>query len=256
MTSKTGNSWQNTMYNSAFAQSTIGSPKMRRLAEHQVAFLERVLALEAGARILDVPCGTGRHSRLFASKGYKVTGVDISRDCVAIARRQGQHANARYQRGDMSKLEKFRGRYDAVLNLFTSFGYFATDGENLAVLKQLKNALKPDGRLVLNLIDRDWLLPIYQPARWHEDGGVLHIEASRYDPKTKYNESHWTALDVRGRKPKLLHHHYHRIRLYSQPEILKMLKTGGFRRIEVYGDFDGRPYREGRSTHPIYIASS
>jgi SAM-dependent methyltransferase len=251
------NSWQLGMYNTAFARTTIGSKAMRQLAEKQVSFLEFALDLEPGARILDVPCGTGRHSVLFAHKGYQVTGIDISRDCLALAKRQAAHRNVRYRHGDMADLSTYRGQFDAVLNLFTSFGYFATDRENEAVLQQMKRALRPGGRLVLNLLDRDFVLPIYNPARWHQEGSVLSIETSKYDPKTKYNESHWTILETKGaKKPKLLHHHYHRIRLYSRSEILRMLKKAGFRRIQVFGDFDGHPYRKGKSTHPIYIASA
>lgn len=177
------------MYNAAFAKGTIGSPKFKILAEKQVKFLDSILGLKKGARVLDVPCGTGRHSRIFARLGYQVTGLDISRACVLISKKKSNHVNAKYLQGNMANLTKFKSQYDLVINLFTSFGYFHTDKENEDVLKEMVRCLKPNGKLVINTISRDWILKIYQPARWVEDNGKLIIEASKYDPKTKYNVS-------------------------------------------------------------------
>jgi SAM-dependent methyltransferase len=243
------------MYDTEFARSSIGSKRFTDLAKNQVEFLDAVLGLNPNAKILDVPCGTGRHSVLFARKGYQVTGVDISRDCLRIAKAGSRHKNVRYLHGDMSRLQKFRGSFDAVLNLFTSFGYFATDKENEAVLKQMASTLRPGGKLVLNLIDRDWIMKIYQPARWTEENGVMTLEASKYDPVTKYNESQMVIIDKKKSKPVLKHYHYHRVRLYSNGEILRLMKKVGLRDVKVWGDFDGNKYSKGRSTHPIYIGT-
>lgn len=247
------NAWHLNMYDTEFAKSSIASKRFVELAKRQVDFLDSVLDLSSSSKILDVPCGTGRHSVLFARRGYDVTGVDISRDCLKIAKSDSAHKNARYVYGNMAQLQKFRGKFDVVLNLFTSFGYFATDKENEAVLKQMTQALKPGGKLVLNLIDRDWLMKIYQPVRWFEENGILTMEASNYDSATKYNESQMVIIDKRKAKPILKHYHYHRVRLYSNAEMLRMLKKAGLRNIKVWGDFDGNRYSKGTSTHPIYV---
>lgn len=251
--SNSKNAWHQTMYDTNFAIYSIGSKRFTDLAKTQVAFLSKILNLESGAKILDVPCGTGRHSMLFAKLGYRVTGVDISRDCLKIAKRRASHKNAKYLTGDMSRLKNFSGHFDAVLNLFTSFGYFYTDKENEHVLREMCRALKPGGKLVLNLIDRDWILKIYQPARWVEENGIMTLEASKFDPKTKYNESQMVMIDKRGRKPKMLHNHYHRVRLYSKNEVVMLMKKVGLKDITVYGGFNGGKYSKGRSTHPIYV---
>src|SRR4051794_16197850 len=109
--------WHNSMYNQAFANASIASPRFIALAKTQVGFLDRVLNLPSHAQILDVPCGVGRHAVLFARKGYRVTGVDISRDCIKIAKKKFSHRNVKYTYGDMSKLKAYENRYDAVLNL-------------------------------------------------------------------------------------------------------------------------------------------
>lgn len=241
------------MYNSVYANSTIGGSFFVKLAKDQVAFLISALDLSKGAKILDVPCGVGRHSKIFARNGFKVVGIDLSKDCISIAKKKFSHKNAVYKIGDMGKLGRFNGQFDAVVNLFTSFGYFHTDQENKKVLEEMVKTLKPHGKIVINLIDRDWILKIYDPARWNENKGILNFEASKYDKRSKYNESQMAMIDLRGKKPRLLHHHYHRVRLYSKNEMLSLMKSVGLKNIKVYGDFKGHKFKRGESTHPIYI---
>ncbi len=241
------------MYNEAFARASIGSPAFIKLAKTQVDFLLSILELPKRGQILDVPCGVGRHSVLFARKGFGVTGIDISEDCLKIAKKSFSHQNVRYRSGDMQDLSPFRDQFDCALNLFTSFGYFHTDQQNEDVLREMHQALKLGGKIVLNLIDRDWILKRYQPARWSESKGLLSIHTSRYDKSSKYNESHMVLLDQKKAQPQLLSHHYHRVRLYSKAEMLHLLKKVGFKKIEVYGDFSGNPYKKGSSSHPIYV---
>src|SRR4051812_29134056 len=89
----------------------------------EVARLIELLGLPAGARVLDVPCGQGRHAHLLAETGFDVDGFDYSADLLARARERGTGARLRYTRGDMRTLPaRWAGQFDAVLNLFTSFG--------------------------------------------------------------------------------------------------------------------------------------
>src|SRR5689334_23926815 len=91
----------------------------------EVARLMEVLALPAGSRILDVPCGQGRHAHLLAEAGFDVDGFDLSRDLLARAKERGNGPRLRYTRGDMRRLPaRWTARFDAVVNLFTSFGFF------------------------------------------------------------------------------------------------------------------------------------
>jgi SAM-dependent methyltransferase len=153
----------------------------------------------------------------------------------------------------MSNLSTFKSQYDFVLNLFTSFGYFHSDKENEKVLREMFLALKPGGKAAINLIDRDWIMGIYQPVRWSVDGGIMTIEASRYDKKTHYNESQMVMIDRRKAKPTLLHQHYHRVRLYSKSEMVSLMRRVGFRNVRIFGDFAGSKFKKNASTHPIYI---
>src|SRR5690606_33690977 len=91
----------------------------------EVARLLDLLALPVGARVLDVPCGQGRHVHLLAEAGLDVTGLDYSAHLLKAARKRGTARTLRYVRGDMRTLpDEWSGRFDAVVNLFTSFGFF------------------------------------------------------------------------------------------------------------------------------------
>ncbi|HEU4643759.1 MAG TPA: class I SAM-dependent methyltransferase, partial [Gemmatimonadaceae bacterium] len=93
-----------------------------------------VLGLPVGARILDVPCGQGRHAHLLAENGFDVTGLDYSAYLLARAKERGTGPSLRYVRGDMRRLPpRWTGRFDALVNLFTSFGFFLDPADDARV---------------------------------------------------------------------------------------------------------------------------
>jgi SAM-dependent methyltransferase len=239
------------MYDTGFARATLASPAYAKIARDEVRFIFKASAVHAGERLLDVPCGTGRHARLFAERGLEVTGLDLSADCLAIARKTEPKTKVRYAKADMADLGKYRGKFDAVVNLFTSFGYFAADAKNEAVLREMVACLRPGGRIVLSLIDRDWLLGHFVANSWSERDGVFTLEARKYDAKTRYIEAQTILLN---RKDSRAEAYYHRTRLYSKTEMVALLRRAGLGRIQVFGNTDGSLFRKGESSHPIYVA--
>jgi len=244
------NSWHRTMYDRVFASRTIGSKAWAEKSDKETAFILKVLKLPAKAKILDVPCGTGRHSVRFAKQGFSVLGIDISEACLSLARKQSKHRNVSYLKADMAQLHKFRDQFDVVTNLFTSFGYFKDDQENKRVLKGMISCLKPGGQIVIHTVNRDFLLPIYKPALWTEHGDEITVQASVYDQKTKYNESYICIVNDRKGTGTA---RYHRVRLYSPNEIVALLKECGCKTVKVWGDFEGNPLQKKKSSHPIYV---
>lgn len=240
------NNWQKTMYDSYFANSTLNSSALRDKAKSEVDLIISLLQPAKSSTILDAPCGTGRHAYLFAKKGFNVTGLDISKDCLKIANNECCHKNIQYAHGDMKNLKAWKGQFDITLNLFTSFGYFQTDRENASVLKQLYSTLRPGGWFVLNLINRDWLLEVYQG---NDCKYILNKRA--YNSKTKYNEAWMTVIDKQTKKEKT---YYHRCRLYDKSEVLGLLKSVGFKNIKVVGDSKGNRFKKRESTHPFFFA--
>lgn len=243
------NSWQQSMYDEFFARKTLDSDTLKKKAREEVSFLINKLGLDPHAKILDIPCGTGRHSSLLAEAGYKVLGIDISPKCIEIAQKNSL-ANLSYQVGNMQDLSKHKNQFDCTLNLFSSFGYFSTDKENEQVLEEMISTLKPGGKIVLNLINRNWLLSIYRPAFWFKDGSLLTVNAGHYDPQTHYNESYMTLKDEVSGETTLS---YHRIRLYSPEEITNLMKKYGLKNIQVYGSYQGEALDDQKSSHPFYF---
>lgn len=108
------------------------------------------LKLPKTSHILDIPCGKGRHSIFLNSLGYKVTGGDLSENSITFAK-QFENESLSFNIHDMRK--PFKNRYDAVFNLFTSFGYFVDDKEDIAVLKNIKEGLNSNGVFVLDFLN-------------------------------------------------------------------------------------------------------
>ena len=94
------------------------------------------------SHILDLPCGKGRHSIYLNSLGYNVTGADLSENSILFAKKF-ENDTLHFQIKDMRK--PFTEKYDAIFNLFTSFGYFENDNDDVLVLKNIKNGLKKNG---------------------------------------------------------------------------------------------------------------
>src|SRR5690606_10223639 len=106
----------------------------------EINFLEDVLQLPKGAKILDIPCGHARHAILLAQKGYQVTGIDIQDNFIKIGQQNAKDIeNISIKKGDMRDIN-YENEFAAVINMFTSFGYFS-DQENFAFLKKMARAL-------------------------------------------------------------------------------------------------------------------
>jgi SAM-dependent methyltransferase len=146
----------------------------------EVDFLEAALAPPAGGAVLDVACGYGRHAIGLARRGYRVTGVDFNAQYLEAAGREASAAgaDATWVRADMRALP-FEREFDGAYSYFTSFGYFS-DEENERVLAGVARALKPGGRFLLDVINRDWILTHPQQRVWNplEDGSLLMEETS------------------------------------------------------------------------------
>ena len=132
----------------------------------EVANIVALLELEPPGRILDLACGYGRHALLLAERGFDVVGLDLSGDLLAEARYRASQRGLTidFVQGDMRRLP-FQAEFDALINVFTSFGYFE-DAENAQVLEEAAKCLRPQGRFLIEMINRDGILRNFQPRMW------------------------------------------------------------------------------------------
>lgn len=216
----------------------------------EVDFVLRSLRPPEGARILDLPCGYGRHAALLARRGFRVVGVDLSRAMLAEARRRSTEGpRLRFRRGDMRRIT-YRAEFDAVINLYTSFGYF-TPAQNVTALRRMARALRPGGRLLVD--HRDPAYDADLPRRlWYRTGKTRFVlEDRRFDRRTKMTES-TQLIVIPGRRwvaQKTL-----RFQEFSLPQWRRMFRRVGLRFLRAYSGYDGRPYRAGSTGRLILVA--
>lgn len=218
--------------------------------------LLRRLRVRRGARVLDVPCGFGRHAILLARRGYRVTGVDFGPELLAQARDEAQRKGATvdFRRGDMRRL-RFRAQFDLLLNLFTSFGYYGDAGDQ-RVLESFHRALKPGGKLALHVINRDFIVRHYKPLDRVRLPGFRLEQRGRLDFATSTIHTQWIVrwnstaaarrlLGPKGKNARSLkaapRRGWTHLRVYSGHELLRMLERAGFRRVQAFGGFRGEP---------------
>jgi ubiquinone/menaquinone biosynthesis C-methylase UbiE len=206
----------------------------------EVARLIEILELPVGARILDCPCGQGRHAHLLAEAGFDVDGVDYSRHLLALARRRGRSTTLRYTRADMRALpSRWRGRFDAVINLFTSFGFFIDPEDDRRVLREFSRVLRRGGVLIWHGASRDGVSARFLSRDWWRtsDGSMIAQERA-FDPLAGVLtvESELRAKSRTTRRG-------HRIRLYTATHLAELCRDAGLIVQTAYDGWRPRPLR-------------
>lgn len=140
----------------------------------EVAFIERHLPPDEFSHLLDLCCGCGRHAVHLARRGYRLFGLDAS--ARAIAEAQVSCPQGRFQVGDMRQLDTLERTFDGVLNLWQSFGYF-DDETNRAVLRQVRDVLRPGGRALFDIYNRDHF--VQRPLQEETERGGRTIRTTR-----------------------------------------------------------------------------
>ena len=227
------------------------------LTRGEVDFVEQALGLRAGAVVLDVACGGGRHALELARRGYAVEGVDASAALVAHATQLAaeEALRARFVQGDMRELA-YECQFDAVLVMNSSLGFF-DDAANRATLDRLAGALIDGGKLLLQCLNPYQIESYLQGFRsgWHEIASGYLLREARFEPRTATLQIDYRYLlpsqGVEARHPG------DRIRLYGYPELVAMLSAVGLRPVAVFGDaaVPAVPFQE-RSQWQVIVASN
>jgi SAM-dependent methyltransferase len=204
----------------------------------QVEFTVRTMNLAPGSSVLDLACGHGRHSVALAQRGFAVTGVDLSAELLTVARHAAKVAGVDVHWIEADMREPLPGSFDAAISMDTSFGYFAREEDDEAVLDAVHKALRPGGRLLLDVLARDAHLEQDQPRFWRElAGGELLLLDRHFDAATSRLRIDALMVDPDGSR----HDQVFDIRLYTQTELRRMLGRAGFNVRQVWGGYNGAP---------------
>lgn len=210
-------------------------------AEKEVDFSEQALELKAGACILDLCCGQGRHSVVFARRGFQVISLDLNTEYLEMAHKTARASNVTLHTiaADMRQIP-FHDQFDAIANMYSSFGYFESETQDLEVLKSAANALKPGGRLLLDMLNREWAVANYVPKDWHSgEDGTLYLEHRDLDLASSRMHVTFTIVGPDGARRDSVGHH---IRLYTLTETTRLLERARLKVTRVFGGFDAELY--------------
>ena len=210
-------------------------------AEKESAFVARTLDLKPGASVLDLCCGQGRHSVQLAKRGFKVTGLDLNAEYLDLASKAAEAAKVKIETvaGDMREIP-FENKFDAIVNMYSSFGYLESEAEDLKVLESAVKALKAGGRLLLDMLNREWAIDNYIQNDWHTGAdGTLYVERRDLDLATSRMHVHFIVVDSEGGRRESIGHI---IRLYTLTEMTRLLERVGMRVTAVFGGFEGEDY--------------
>lgn len=202
----------------------------------EVSFIEQSLVLPAGAEVLDVACGYGRHAIELTQRGLNVTGIDLSLPLLIRAadecHRRGITVN--FAQADMREIQ-FDRQFDGAYCMLTSFGYFDEE-TNLRVAEGIAKTLKPGARLLLDIVNRDYVAHALPSRVWWEGDGCIVLEEVDFNFHTSRIVSRRTVVFDDGRQVE----HEVSVRAYSLHELGRLLRQAGFRVIEVSGGFSTR----------------
>ncbi len=206
-------------------------PPTHEQVGRQCDFIAKRLGIKPGASVLDVGCGLGLSVVELASRGYMGVGLDLSLAMLSRASEEAQSRGMRinFLHADMREMN-FDGAFDAIICLGTTFGYF-DDDTNRKVLDRMYRALKPNGTLLLEVVNRDHVIRSQPNLVWFEGDGCVCMEESEFNFFTSRLHVKRTVILDQGKQRE----NEYSLRLYSLHELGQLLHAQGFRVTEVSG---------------------
>ncbi len=203
------------------------------------------LAPSPKCKILDLACGQGRHSIYLDSLGYKVTGYDLSEASISHALEKSE-GNAIFKVQDMR--EAYEERFDLILNLFTSFGYFENENDHFKAIDEVSKGLTKHGVFVLDFMNvKKILLGLVEEEVQQIEGISFRIKRSIIDDQIVKSIS-FTHNDS-------THEYYEKVKAFSLSDLASLLERTGLQIRELFGDYELNPFDATQSERLILIAS-
>ncbi|MCC6458876.1 MAG: class I SAM-dependent methyltransferase [Saprospiraceae bacterium] len=210
-----------------------------------IDLLLQVLSLAPDARVLDLACGKGRHARYLMEKGFDVTGLDIAASNIAHAR-QFENDRLSFYRQDMRR--PFRYNYfDAIVNMFTSFGYFQSDKDHFNTLKNIQQGLNSKGVFFLDFFNAQ---SVRENMVRHEVKFLGGVEFQVTKTIRKDHVFKRVEFEAGGR-----HFVFHeRVRLFELADFQALFKAAGLRIQQTFGGYNLEPFQASGSKRLLLIA--
>ena len=210
-----------------------------------IANLFNHLKLDQDIKVLDLACGKGRHSIQVHDLGYEVIGLDLSEESIKYAQ-QFQGQGIHFQSGDMRNIP-FTNKFDLVLNLFTSFGYFEEESENIEVIRSIANALKTDGMLVLDFMN------IHKVIREIPNEETVQRNKVHFEIR-KYLDDGAIVKDIRYKVDGKEQNQLELVKLIDLPLFQSYFDEAGLELKDVFGDYHFNAFDPEQSDRLIMIA--
>lgn len=239
---------------------------MRSLAPAQGGGLQKILerhGVRPGARILDLQSGIGRISIHLAKIGYEVVGTDISplylKEAEKWAAKEGLRDNVRFYKLDSREtariLRKNEQQFDAVINMGTAMGYYGEDAD-LQTFADIRKVCSPRALLVIETVNRDYLVKNFQPINISVHDGIEWHEVRKLNLETSTMENRWIFFEKRGASLRPLADIPVSHRVYSVHELRKLVESAGWKYLESYGSLRGLAPLSFDSFHMTLVAKN
>ncbi len=208
-------------------------------------YVKDIAKLSPGSKVLDAGCGLGRIAVELAALGLDVTGVDIIQSELDAARDSAEAEGVELTLINQD-LRTFhaKNQFDCAVNLYTSFGYCDTVEEDMQILRNIADSVKPDGTFIMECTSRETAILYWTPGEEFERAGykvVTHFEVVGAWEGLK---SQWTLYPLQKNQKQPVVDHTFIQRLYPATFLRNKLLEFGFSKADVYGDFDHSPYDE------------
>ena len=214
-------------------------------AEQFIIKLIDYLQLPKGSKLLDVACGKGRHSLFLSKLGMDVTGIDLSPNSIAEAK-QNEHEHLHFAEWDMRKVYQENAFY-AVVNLFSSFGYFDKEEDDLNALKAMVANLKPEGVFVFDFLNTACATKLLKSREIIPRGDLqFHIQ------KTIKNGFIIKEIDLLDKGEN--YHYEERLKCFSEEDLKRLFTQANLTITHQFGDYDLNPFDVKSSPRIILLA--
>lgn len=207
-------------------------------ASEEIDSIITLTGIQPGSSVLDLCCGPGRHSIELARRDINVTAVDLTETYLEEAKTNAKNAGmtVEFIREDMRYFKR-TDNYDAIMMMYTSFGYFENQEENMQVLSNCFHSLTKEGSLIIDVMGKEIVARIFQEREWHQEDDTLYLEERKVLNDWSKIENRWIML--RGtEKHEFIFTHW----LYSASELSDLLYASGFKSISIYGNLKGGKY--------------